>query len=113
MDEFRQKSIDYRMQEAKRLAYKYPDRVPVVIKAGNKNTPNTEHFKYLVPKTQTIGDFIGVIRKKTSIKSYQALFVFVNGVLPPMSSTMLNVHTEHHEEDGFLYITYSLENTFG
>ena len=113
MDEFRKKSLEYRLQESKRLSIKYCDRVPVVIKAGNKSTPETEHYKYLVPKETTIGEFINVIRKKTRIKSHQAMFVFANGTLPPSAATMLAVYTEHSEEDGFLYITYTLENTFG
>jgi GABA(A) receptor-associated protein len=113
MEEFRKKPLEYRTRESKRLTNKYIDRVPVLIQSGNKNTPETEHYKYLVPKETTIGEFINVIRKKTQIKSHQALFVFVHGVLPPSGSTMLAVYSEHCDEDGFLYITYSLENTFG
>jgi GABA(A) receptor-associated protein len=113
MEEFRSKPLEHRIKESQKLKYKYFDRVPVVIKAGNERTPGMESFKYLVPKTSTVGGFVHVIRKRTQLKSYQAIFVFVNGVLPPTSSTMLSVYEEHCDEDGFLYVTYSLENTFG
>ena len=113
MEEFRSRPFEKRLQESKQLAYKYYDRVPTIVKPGNARTPETENFKYLVPKTSTVGQFVDTIRRKTKMKSYQALFVFVNGVLPPTSSTMLDLHNQHHDEDGFLYVTYSLENTFG
>jgi GABA(A) receptor-associated protein len=113
MEEFRSRPIDRRIQESKQLAHKYRDRVPTIVKPSNERTPATESFKYLVPKTTTVGQFVDTLRRKTKIKSYQALFVFANGVLPPTSSTMLDVYNEHHDEDGFLYIMYTLENTFG
>ncbi len=113
MEEFRSRPFDVRSKESKQLARKYYDRVPVIVKPGNDKTPVTESVKYLVPKTATVGQFVETIRKKTHMKSHQALFVFVNGVLPPTSSTMCDVYTTHKEEDGFLYVTYSLENTFG
>ena len=99
--------------ESKRLMLKYHDRVPVIVKPGNDRTPSMEKTKYLVPKTSTVGEFVSVVRKKTHIKSYQALFVFVNSVLPPTNATIADVYSEHHDADGFLYITYTLENTFG
>jgi GABA(A) receptor-associated protein len=113
MEEFRKRPFEERIEESKRLAYKYYDRVPIVIKPGNSNTPSTNKFKYLIPKTTTVGEFVNVVRRMVNIKSHQALFVFTDGVLPPTSSTMYQVYKDHCEEDGFLYVTYSLENTFG
>jgi GABA(A) receptor-associated protein len=113
MEEFRGRPFEKRVQESKQLAYKYHDRVPIIVRSGNSQTPTIENFKYLIPKTTTVGQFANTIRKKTQLKSYQALFVFVNGVLPPTSSLMVDVYKEHHDDDGFLYVTYSLENTFG
>jgi GABA(A) receptor-associated protein len=113
MEEFKKKPFDCRLKEAERLAYKYHDRVPILIQAGNARTPSTPSFKYLVPKTSSVAEFVGVIRKKTGVKPHQAIFVFINGSLPPSSKTMFEVYMEHREEDGFLYVTYTLENTFG
>jgi GABA(A) receptor-associated protein len=96
------------------MSLKYYDRVPVIIKPGNSHTPEIEKFKYLVPKHITVAEFVTSIRKLIRVRSYQALFIFVkDGVLPMGKSTMLEVYDENHDEDGFLYVTYSLENTFG
>jgi GABA(A) receptor-associated protein len=43
----------------------------------------------------------------------KAIFIFVNNVLPPSSSLLSQVYQEHMDEDGFLYVVYSSENTFG
>ena len=43
----------------------------------------------------------------------KAIFIFVNNVIPPSSSLLSQVYQEHADEDGFLYVTYSSENTFG
>ena len=33
--------------------------------------------------------------------------------LPPSSASMGSIYAEHKDEDGFLYVAYSGENTFG
>ncbi|GAA5982691.1 hypothetical protein JCM11641_002338 [Rhodosporidiobolus odoratus] len=40
-------------------------------------------------------------------------FIFVDEVLPPTAAMMSMIYDEHKDEDGFLYVTYSGENTFG
>jgi len=105
---------EQRLRESRRLIIKYDDRVPILIKPGNAHTPEVDKFKYLVPHTLKVSEFANVIRKKVKLRSFQALFIFVgNGILPPMNSTIYDVYNEYQNEDGFLYITYSLENTFG
>ena len=76
--------------------------------------PDLDKNKYLVPDDLTIGQLVYVIRRRIKISHEKAIFIFVNGkVLPPTASLMANVYAEHKNEDGFLYATYSGENTFG
>jgi GABA(A) receptor-associated protein len=42
-----------------------------------------------------------------------ALFLFIDKVVPTSSMTMGEIYVEHKDVDGFLYIQYSGENTFG
>lgn len=68
----------------------------------------------MVPADLTVGQFVYVIRKRIKLSPEKAIFIFVSGnVLPPTASLMSTVYEEHKDEDGFLYITYSGENTFG
>lgn len=69
--------------------------------------------KYLVPADLTVGQFVYVIRKRIRLPAEKAVFIFVNDILPPTAALMSVIYKEHKDPDGFLYITYSGENTFG
>jgi GABA(A) receptor-associated protein len=43
----------------------------------------------------------------------KAIFLFVNGSLPNTAALMKNVYEDNKDEDKFLYVTYSGENSFG
>jgi hypothetical protein len=62
--------------------------------------------KYLVPADLTVGQFVYVIRKRIKLSPEKAIFIFVDGVLPPTAALMSSIYDEHKDEDGFLYITY-------
>ncbi|CAM4641682.1 unnamed protein product [Lepidochelys kempii] len=51
--------------------------------------------------------------KRIHLRAEDALFFFVNNVIPPTSATMGQLYQEHHEEDFFLYIAYSDESVYG
>jgi GABA(A) receptor-associated protein len=76
-------------------------------------TSNVVWCRYLVPADLTVGQFVYVIRKRIKLSSEKAIFIFVKNVLPPTAAMMSSIYEEHKDEDGFLYFTYSGENTFG
>ena len=67
----------------------------------------TNNFSFLVAQ------FMWIIRKRIQLPSEKAIFLFVNKTIPQSSSTMGQIYTNFKDEDGFLYIAYSGENTFG
>eukprot|EP00698_Gefionella_okellyi_P004947 TRINITY_DN14569_c0_g1_i1.p1 TRINITY_DN14569_c0_g1~~TRINITY_DN14569_c0_g1_i1.p1 ORF type:complete len:121 (+),score=29.68 TRINITY_DN14569_c0_g1_i1:216-578(+) len=106
--------LEKRKQEAGRIRQKYPDRIPVICeKAKKSDLSEIDKKKYLVPGDLTVGQFVYVIRKRIKLTPEKAIFLFVNNVLPPTAQLMSTLYEEHKDEDGFLYITYSGENTFG
>ena len=77
-----------------------------------------------------------MIRKRIKLSPEKAIFIFVDEVLPPTAALMSAIYDEHkcvsipplfhssissspctlsfhRDEDGFLYVSYSGENTFG
>ena len=58
--------------------------------------------KYLIPMDLTVGQFVYVIRKRISIPSDKAIFIFVNNTLPPTAALMSAVYEQHRDEDGFM-----------
>ena len=106
--------LEKRKDEATRILKSYPNRIPVIVERSAKSTiDNIDKKKYLVPNDLTIGQFLFVIRKRIKLTPEKAIYIFVNNTLPPSSELMSNIYHSHKNEDGFLYFTYSGENTFG
>ncbi|KAF7285907.1 GABA type A receptor-associated protein autophagy-related 8a [Rhynchophorus ferrugineus] len=106
--------FEKRKSEGLKIREKHADRVPVIIeKAPKAKIGNVDKNKYLVPSDLTLGQFYFLIRKRIHLRPEDALFFFVNNVIPPTSATMGSLYEEHHEEDAFLYIAYSDENVYG
>uniref|UniRef100_A0A6C0KAV9 Autophagy-related protein n=1 Tax=viral metagenome TaxID=1070528 RepID=A0A6C0KAV9_9ZZZZ len=106
--------FESRLAEATRILQKYPDRIPIVCeRSNNSDIPQIEKKKYLVPGDLTVGQFIFIIRKRVDLPPERAIFLFVNGTIPPTAVLMSVIYNEHRDKDGFLYIIYSGENTFG
>lgn len=108
-------SIEERITESTRILQKYENCIPIICEKNifSKNTPNIDKNKYIVPQNLTIGQFIYVIRKRLNIQSQYALYIFINGFIPPTSSLIMYLYETEKNLDGFLYIQYSFENTFG
>ena len=107
-------SIEERLYTSNRLLSKYSSCIPVIIeKSKDNDTPNISSNKYIIPKTLNISEIIILIRKKTKIDSKKAIFVFINNTLVPMNTTIGEIYDYHKDQDGFLYINYKTENTFG
>nr|Q5QFG1.1 RecName: Full=Autophagy-related protein 8; AltName: Full=Autophagy-related ubiquitin-like modifier ATG8; Flags: Precursor [Ogataea angusta]AAU04437.1 autophagy-related protein 8 [Ogataea angusta] len=106
--------FERRKAEASRIRGKFLDRIPVICeKVEESDIPEIDKRKYLVPSDLTVGQFVYVIRKRIQLPSEKAIFIFVNDILPPTASLMSTIYEQYKDEDGFLYILYSGENTFG
>ncbi|KAF5211443.1 hypothetical protein EJF18_30852 [Clavispora lusitaniae] len=107
-------SLEKRKSESTRILQRFKDRLPVICeKVENSDIQEIDKRKYLVPGDLTVGQFVYVIRKRIKLPSEKAIFIFVNDVLPPTAALMSTIYEEHKDEDGFLYVLYSGENTFG
>ena len=115
MSEFeKQHSFEKRKLEADRIKSKYQDRIPVIVERSDKSDiENIDKKKFLVPCDLTVGQFIYVIRKRIKLAPDTAIFIFVNNNLPSSTILMSQLYKEHQSSDGFLYVTYAGEQTFG
>ena len=115
--DFRERfTFEQRSSECARIFSKFPGRIPVIVQRNNsKNneTPKIDKEKFLVPADLTLGQFVFVIRKRINLSSEKALFLFVGNSLPTTGSLMREIYQSHKDVDGFLYVIYSGENSFG
>ena len=88
----------------------------MICERSNKSTSGLQDIdkkKYLVPCDLTAGQFVYVIRKRLALPPEQAIYISVNGTIPPTASLMSTIYSENKDSDGFLYCQYTGENVFG
>ena len=54
-----------------------------------------------------------VIRKRLKLNSSDALYLFANGHIMTCSNILSVAYDNYRDSDGFLYLKYSKESTFG
>jgi GABA(A) receptor-associated protein len=110
-----QHSFEKRKEETTRLKEKYPDKIPIILeKSTSSGLPDVKKEKYLLQKEITIAQFLYAIRQELKLDSSMALFLFINNsVIPSTIETLGEVYEKNRDKDGFLYITYCKEQTFG
>ena len=107
-------SFKDRKDEYLRIKSKYPNKIPIICeKQQNSTLPNNDKQKYLVDPDLTLGHFICVIRKRIKLDANQAIYMFLKGTIPSSNDTIQSLYHKFFDDDGFLYLTYTNENTFG
>ena len=110
------KNLAQRMLTAQNLRTRYQGRSFVIIEVKNlDNVPENLPEKYIVPKDRTLAAFLSELRSKyLTINQNQAVFLFISGrYILDMTTTFEYIEDKYGDEDGFLYILISGENTFG
>jgi len=114
VESFKEKcTLAQRTEVSKKLREKYADRIPIIISKGNKQTPEVTKHKFLAPDNITIGKFIMEVRNHLPLNANQAIFIVSGKKVLKASATLSAIYEMDKDIDGFLYLTYMMENTFG
>lgn len=115
--EYKEKvTFDERKKESERISVKYPTRIPIICHRSSscKDAPVMGKKKFLVPRDMTMANFMFIIRQKMKLEQEKSIFLFVNdNSMVPTSQLISQVYQDHGDKDGFLYIKYGMESTFG
>jgi GABA(A) receptor-associated protein len=110
----RQHTLQERRAESDRITAKYPERIPIICERYKRaDVPELDKTKFLTPCDLTAGQFLFVIRRRLSLKPDKALFLTVRDTMVPSSQRLKDVYAKHKDIDGFLYVVYATESTFG
>ena len=108
-----------RIQQGQVVLQKYPNRIAIIIQKhpNEKNLAEFDKNKFLVPLDMQYHNLMSVIREKvcSKISSTTAIYLSTeNGTMLTTNDTVSDIYYDHRdEEDGFLYLFYTGENTFG
>jgi len=104
-----------RVKKSQLILEKYPDRVPLIIQPSknDRDTYPIDKSKYITPRDLTLLQLQQIIRRRIRFPAEKALFMFINNKIYPITSVIGTMYDTNKDSDGFLYITYCQENTFG
>jgi GABA(A) receptor-associated protein len=106
-------SYEKRLAESTTIIEKYPERIPIICERLTMKVPLIDRSKYLCPKDLTIANFLYVIRKRLRLNEREAIYLFVNDAIINGSKDLGTIYEQKKDDDGFLYIRYDSETTFG
>ena len=104
-----------RVKKSQVILEKYPDRVPLIIQPSknDRDAYPIDKSKYITPRDLTLMQLQQIIRKRIRFPAENALFLFINNKIYPITSLIGTIYDDNKDTDGFLYITYCQESTFG
>jgi hypothetical protein len=95
------------------------DRVGICVHPA-KGTPDIPRFLFLALDTSTLMPVVTAIKQqlvqdpKAGFSKESALWLFVDKKnLVPLSETVSSLVAQFPSDDGFLHVTYAVENVFG
>lgn len=115
-----------RLTTSKSVLTKY-NKLPVLVDRTDDKQPEINANKFLIPHDMTVGQFLkNTIRKRINLSEAEAVFLYIckysyddqdnekiEYSIPPNAALLSNIYHENQDRDGYLYLTYSKENTFG
>ncbi len=104
-----------RLKKSQLILEKYPDRVPLIIQPSKTDRDEypIDKSKYITPRDLTLLQLQQIIRKRIHFPAEKAMFMFINNKIFPITSIIGPVYDANKDTDGFLYVTYCQESTFG
>ena len=104
-----------RVKKSQLILEKYPDRVPLIIQPSktDRDAYPIDKSKYITPRDLSLLQLQQIIRKRIHFPAEKAMFMFINNKIFPITSVIGPVYDANKDTDGFLYVTYCQESTFG
>ncbi|KAM6166260.1 microtubule-associated protein 1 light chain 3 gamma [Erethizon dorsatum] len=110
------KSFATRQEEVAGIQAKFPNKGPVILEHDprEQSLPLLDKTKFLVPRELTVTQFLGIIQSRMALRATETFYLLVNNkTLVSTSVTMAEIYRDHKDEDGFVYVMYASQETFG
>lgn len=110
-------SLDKRIELSQKIIINHPGRYPVIVepyKYDDITIPKILKRKYLAPEDINMGQLLYQVRKNIeNLTPDESLNFFIDNRNVVMNDYLYDVYKKRRDSDGFLYIKYTTEPTFG
>ena len=122
MEEFYIVPFEQRRSYVNKLMTKYPDTVPSIICRYTVDINDTDKKIYILPNKLSVRQLIKKIKDRSKTDEQIAIYLIAETIdvnknkchtLLSATQTMKDIYAKCAAADGFLYIFYNKEQTFG
>ena len=105
-------SFGKRLQLYKKIVENNENLIPIIIQVHKNCKLKLNREKWLVDSEITISELLIKLREQTNIENNETIFIFnVGKKLLNTMDNMKDLYRNYKDDDGFLYLIISLENT--
>lgn len=108
--------FDKRHEQSLCIRSKYPDKLPIIIeklKNIKSHVNDIPKSKFLIPEDLVVSQLMCIIRRYLQLSSGESIYLFSNDIFISPAESIYTIYNKYKDTDGFLYIFYTTENTFG
>ena len=115
MISFQERDTEYeRDQKFNNVMNKRTGYVPTILVRGSLETPLLHNEKYMIPQELNGAQLNYIIMRRMRMKPSQSLFLVCDRRMIIASDVIFYLYNRFkNNNDGYLYITYTVENVFG
>ena len=112
---FKSKPLEKRMAWSSKLLATYPGKYPIIVQRDPAGKLELARQKFIVSGDSSVLSFTTEVRNYIrELKPTETIYCFLDhGVTPLASSTISSIYAQAKDEDGFLYLTFTVENALG
>lgn len=108
-----EKDFETRKRYSDRIHRDFPGRIPCILLRHSRDCPLFPKPKVLCPSDMTFGQMLLNDGLSMSLEHRAGLIYMAGNSMIAMCMTLSEVYERHRSPDGFLYIVYTQESTFG